>query len=61
MGKPMKDMTLTFCPPEADNLIGKYKFYMQYKTILDKSGRAQINAARVQKRIPINIQRIKYL
>lgn len=34
---------------------------MQYKTIPDKSGVEQIDAARVQKRIPINLQRIKYL
>lgn len=34
---------------------------MKYKTTHDKSGIQQINGARVQKRIPINLQRIKYL
>lgn len=61
MGRTMKDTILTLCPPEADNLIGKHQFHVQYKATRDKLGMKQINAARVQMRIPINLQRIKYL
>lgn len=40
---------------------GNTSFICQYKTIHDKTGVDQINAARFQKKIAINLNRIKYL
>lgn len=57
----MKDITMSLCPPEADNLMGNTSFIRQYKTIHDKTGVEQINTARFQKKIAINLKRIKYL
>lgn len=40
---------------------GNTSFISEYKTIHDKTGVDQINAARFQKKIAINLNRIKYL
>lgn len=57
----MKDITVSLRPPEADSLVGNTSFIRQYKTIHDKTGVEQINAARFQKKIALNLKRIKYL